>query len=174
MTLLDDLARIAESQIGTEEDRAHTNKGSDIAKYQASTELDGQGWPWCAAFVDWCVAKYARTYPDRLPDYFLLPKTAAAFGLEDWGREQKGRVFSPYSPLAPQVGDIVVYKFSHCGVVTELIASDPVNFFAVEGNTNPEGGRDGYTVAHRKRSRHEVRSFVRLPQRAPQTEGVPS
>ena len=51
----DKLAAIAESQIGTQEDEKHQNAGSAILKYQQATSLAGQGWPWCAAFVDWCV-----------------------------------------------------------------------------------------------------------------------
>ena len=39
-----DLASFAESQVGTQEDPAHQNRGAAILKYQHSTSLDGQGW----------------------------------------------------------------------------------------------------------------------------------
>ncbi len=59
MSDINDLVEIARHEIGTEEDEKHQNSGSSIQKYQASTSLGGQGWPWCAAFVDWCVQQYA-------------------------------------------------------------------------------------------------------------------
>src|SRR5437764_14913347 len=52
MSDINDLVQIARSQIGTEEDPQHQDVGSSIKKYQDSTCLGGQGWPWCAAFVN--------------------------------------------------------------------------------------------------------------------------
>jgi len=77
MSDISDLVQIARSQIGTEEDPQHQNVGSSIKKYQDSTSLGGQGWPWCAAFVDWCVQQFA---PEDAK-IAHIPRTAAALVL---------------------------------------------------------------------------------------------
>ena len=141
MSDINDLVQIARSQIGTEEDPQHQNVGSSIKKYQDSTSLGGQGWPWCAAFVDWCVQQFA---PEDAK-IAHVPRTAAAFGLIDWANNNHFDVFNPPGSSggsAPQSGDIVVYEFSHCGIVSKP-GDDNHDFYAIEGNTNPGGGRDG-------------------------------
>jgi hypothetical protein len=58
---INDLVAIAKTQIGTEEDSQHRHEGSAILKYQQATNLSGQGWPWCAAFVDGASRSSQRT-----------------------------------------------------------------------------------------------------------------
>lgn len=149
------LVEIAKSQIGTQEDPAHTNKGAAIRKYQEATNLAGQGWPWCAAFVDWCIAEYALTGGI---DAKKIPRTASAFGLIEWGKKQGCEVITE---AMPEPGDIVVYTFSHCGIVSRLGDAGTL-FYAIEGNTNAEGGRDGYAVAERGRNLKAVKAFIRI------------
>jgi hypothetical protein len=162
MSEINDLVEIARKEIGTEEDEKHQNKGSSIQKYQASTSLSGQGWPWCAAFVDRCVQQYAAEGDTKI---IHVPRTAAAFGLITWGNDNHFPVFNPpvnATDLKPRPGDIVVYEFSHTGIVSR--EGDSANdFYAIEGNTNPGGGRDGYEVAERGRNCSSVKKFVRLP-----------
>ena len=59
-------------------------------------------------------------------------------------------VFTPAqasaSDLWPQRGDIVVFKFSHIGIVAVVNSTGGRNFTSVEGNSNAEGGADGYAV----------------------------
>lgn len=158
------LVEIARTQIGTEEDPEHQNRGSAIRKYQASTTTGGQGWPWCAAFVDWCVQKLVAEGETPIAD---VPRTARAFGLISWAKDNDFQVFDPPNPrdpkrIEPRPGDIVVYDFSHCGIVSDM-RDDCHDFFAIEGNTNPAGGRDGYEVAERGRSYRHVTKFIRLP-----------
>ncbi len=155
MNPLEPLAYIAESQIGTQEDPAHTNSGPAILKYQQATDLRGQGWPWCAAFVDWCVQEMCRQYPTITR---FSPHTASAFGLVDWGKANGALILNSN----PQRGDIVVFPFSHCGIVTRKLYSED-GFHTVEGNTNPVGGRDGYVVAAKYRALDPDDLFVRLP-----------
>src|SRR5215813_13921118 len=148
MTDITDLVNIARGQIGTQEDDKHQNKGSSIEKYQAATSLGGQGWPWCAAFVDWCVQQYAAKGDTTITQ---VPRTAAAFGLITWGIDNRLPVFNaPVSAtdLKPRPGDIVVYEFSHTGIVSRK-GDSAHDFYAIEGNTNANGGRDGYEVAER-------------------------
>lgn len=162
MIPLKDLADIARAQIGTQEDAAHTNKGAAILKYQQATNLGGQGWPWCAAFVDWCIEQFLAKHPD-----FKLnrPETASAFGLIDWGNANGCLVFTPSDTHhTPVAGDIVVYAFSHTGIVSRSPSSViGCDFDAIEGNTNDDGSRDGYEVCERHRGDEKVRAFIRLP-----------
>lgn len=156
----DELADIAESQLGTQEDTQHTNRGDAILKYQRATNLDGTGWPWCAAFVDWCCEQFWANHPEfarKIP----RPITAAAFGLIAWGKAQGCKVFLPDSEHRPLRGDIVVFTFSHCGIVA-TVAHD--GFVSYEGNSNADGSRDGYAVVRHPRSFGIVKAFIRLPE----------
>ena len=161
----EELAAIARTQLGTEEDAAHTNKGAAIKKYQDETELSGtQGWPWCAAYVDWCVHRFIEKHPELK---LKRPTAAAAFGLIDWGRANNCLVFTPSDTHhAPAVGDIVVFEFSHCGIVSAAPSKvKGYDFDSIEGNTNDDGSRDGYEVCERHRveeGRHGVRAFIRI------------
>jgi hypothetical protein len=157
-----DLVNIARGQIGTEEDDKHQNRGSSIEKYQASTGTSDQGWPWCAAFVDWCVQQFANEGGTNITH---VPRTAAAFGLITWGNDNHYQVFNPPASskdVKALPGDIVVYEFSHTGIISRT-GDRKYSFYAIEGNTNPGGGRDGYEVAERGRNYSSVRKFIRLP-----------
>jgi hypothetical protein len=154
---MSDLASIAESQIGTQEDSHHRNEGSAILKYQQSTSLDGQGWPWCAAFVDWCVQQAQAA--GLVPASLSRPRTASAFGLIDWAREHGLHVFT-VSKDEPRRNDIAVYHFSHTGIVS---ATSRDHFEAIEGNSNTDGSRDGYAVVRHPRPYDPATTFIRFP-----------
>lgn len=168
--IIPDLAAIAEGQIGTEERAQHDNRGAAIQRYQEATDLSGTGWPWCAGFVDWCVARWLEQCAAGGFSLGQLqrPRTAAAFGLIGWARTQARQAVTVLDPrVAPRRGDLVVYTFSHCGIVTAPLAGG--SFGAVEGNTDGDGGRDGHEVARRSRSLAKVRAFIRLPVPRPVT-----
>jgi hypothetical protein len=82
-----------------------------------------------------------------------------------WGNDNHYQVFNPpanSNDAKAMPGDIVVYEFSHTGIVSRA-GDRRYSFYAVEGNTNPGGGRDGYEVAERGRNYSSVRKFIRLP-----------
>jgi hypothetical protein len=159
-TLGDELVSIALAQLGTQEDKAHTNRGAEILKYQQATDLGGQGWPWCSAFVCWCVWQLLQRHADQLGQ-FVRPRTAAAFGLIEWGREHGCKVFGADID-DPQPGDLVVYTFHHCGIVRDVDLQHRT-FHAIEGNSNDDGSRDGYEVVNHLRNFSSVGKFIRLP-----------
>lgn len=131
-------------------------------------ESNSQGSPvilrihsWCAAFVDWCVMQLLLKSPHSTTLPFSgRPKTAAAFELMRWGKSSHCSVFNG-AHTAPERGDIVVFSFSHTGIVAQPGRG---SFFSVEGNTRPSGGgNQGYVVEKRCRAQGALRGFIRLP-----------
>jgi len=59
MKLAQELVKVALEEVGVEEIDG-TNCGEGVNVYKATTNLPpDEGWPWCAAFVCWCVRKAA-------------------------------------------------------------------------------------------------------------------
>lgn len=126
------------------------NSGPAVRKYQAATVEAPGRWPWCAAFVAWCIQQAG--YPDG-----QRFKSALAYDLETWGLQQNGVLLTEYNTAQP--GDLVTYDFSHCGIV-EFDRGDQIA--VIEGNTNDQGAREGDGVYRRYRDRRLVRRFVRI------------
>ena len=118
---------------------------------------------WCAAFVDWCVLQLLLQHSSSTSLALAQrPRTAKAFDLLAWGQANGCTVFQG-ADSAPDRGDIVVFTFSHTGIVSQPGSG---HFDSVEGNTTPgAGGNQGYVVAMRRRSLHLVKGFIRLPSR---------
>jgi hypothetical protein len=158
------LAKIAQSQVGVRE--SGSNSGDDIRKYQQTTSLEPDRWPWCAAFVDWCIKEWLKDdeviawlgLKARTPEQWR-PKTALAYGFLSWatGRPNTTAVLSPNRQA--QEGDIVVYTFSHVGIV---VADNGESIKTIEGNTNGEGSRDGDGVYAKTRNKTLVKRYVRI------------
>lgn len=149
------LVSIAAGQIGTAE--TSKNQGPGIAKYwQATSYPEGykNRQPWCAAFMAWVVAEAGKKV--SLP--FKLPRSAAAFDWETWGRENGLQVVE--DPQSVKKGDVVIYSFSHIGLAESK--SRDGTFTAIEGNTNWAGDREGGAVLRKVRKVGLVRSVLRF------------
>jgi len=151
------------------------NRGPDIVRYQQATWLPPGAWPWCAAFVAWVVREaIERGGPVR----FKRPRTAGAWDMENWatdrhqttGRYQSRsgaaaagvRLIKPARAADAKAGDIVVFTYSHVGIV---VADGLTNgrLVTVEGNTGGEGAnRDGDGVYKKTASPSSVRSLIRM------------
>lgn len=160
------IVAIAESQLGVKE--TSKNYGPKLAKYWEATSYP-EGMknrePWCAAFVAWCVREAGRVEGWLNKGETNRPRSAA---VRDWvpaALKLGWKVFGPGDPvLFPAPGDIVVFKFSHVGIVTDREAYDVKT---IEGNTNEHGEREGKYVLRRERAMREMcRSFIRLPKAA--------
>ena len=146
----------AQEEVGTVE-AGGNNKGGRIRFYQSATWLEGSGWPWCAAFICAMVRHAIVIFEDEdIP--FNRPQTAGAFDFERWAREQPGATLHKTGKI--KRGDIVVYDFSHIGVATADEYRGKVT--TIEGNTGPDGGRDGDGVWDKSRSKTLIRSWIRL------------
>lgn len=139
------------------------NQGPGIAKFWPATNYpDGykNREPYCAAAVCYWI-KEAAGVP--LPAWDL-PRTARAYGFEDWARKQDGKGvirLAKGDPLEP--GDIVVFEFSHVGIVEGRSPRGTAVFQTIEANTSPSSSNnEGGGVFRRSRSRNLIRSVIRI------------
>ena len=166
--MISKLADIALSQVGVREVGGN-NRGSKIRLYQTATNLEPGVWAWCAAFVDWCLFEWTK---DPAAVFWLdlrktsilswRPQTAAAFGLLKWAQDRPHTTTILPETAKPEAGDLVVFDFSHCGIVT---GSKGARVLTVEGNTNGKGERDsesGDGVWLKSRPLSLVRNYIRI------------
>lgn len=144
------------NRMGTDERMREIFEADDLAP---GGETDG--YAWCAAFVSLCVQKLVAAYPLHYSGVTAPREPSVSRFLNNWATHQKCLIFKPSSKvISPQAGDIVVYTFSHIGIVESL--ADRIAT-TIEGNTNDEGSREGYEVANRDRNFSLIRAFIRLP-----------
>jgi CHAP domain len=131
---------LASAQVGVRE--LGRNRGERVEEYQARAGAR-PGDPWCAAFVSWCFAVAANGL--ALP----CPLRLTARALDLWKK----------APVAlrsswPTPGAIFVIDHGgghgHCGLVESFSQGDLI-IITIEGNTGPQGGRDGDGVYRRTR-----------------------
>lgn len=167
--MINKLVEIAVSQIGVKEEGGN-NKGAQIIKYQQATWLTPGAWPWCAAFVCWVVREWLKL-PEVKTALKLTeetaktwrPRTAGAFDFVNWAKQNRLRVFDEKEMA--KAGDIVIFDFSHIGIVIEDQKLNRNYIVCVEGNTNEGGARDsdkGDGVCRKVRSTSIVRAYIRI------------
>lgn len=159
------LANIAKRYIGVTE--TGNNLAGDSKELLAIFKSDDlkvngktDGYPWCAAFVSYCVQKLCKQSP-----FFsgLIPPREASVSrlLTLWAKSNHCLIFTNRSKdLKPQKGDIVVFTFSHVGIVED---TNSATLTTIEGNTNEAGSREGIMVARKTRAKSLIRSYIRLP-----------
>ena len=177
------LADLAHTQIGAHE--VGDNTGPDVTNYQRATTEPGTGWPWCAAFVCWCVAQLALLRPRLLSCavHKWLPTQASVEALIEWAQDSgqcvqpvvdRGtarRMVDPKDPsgFQPQAGDIACMSFKtgrHCGIVSGPFEQGEM-VPTIEGNTsgpyhNNQDERNGGEVAAKLRPLGCITHFIRL------------
>jgi len=169
------LAAIAEKDLGLEESPPGSNRGPQIAKFFAADNYvpgsKDEGYAWCACAVSYWVQVFLRTAGREFYDV-AAPRLCAAFDFNVWAQRNGCLVFTPAQIrkgiYRHQRGDIVVYGFSHVGIVSSVNTKD-TNFTAIEGNSNDDGSREGYEVVAHARTLGAVESgdkaqgrFIRL------------
>lgn len=146
------LLQIACKELGVSE-IGKTNSGKRVKEYQDTTDLGGTNWPWCAAYICW-IFKQAGIFTEN-----NRPKTASAFGFEQWGKSLGINVIK--KPTSIVKGDVVIYSFSHIGIASSDSGKNGT-FTAYEGNTNSAGSREGGSVLEKYRNISAVRSVLRF------------
>lgn len=156
------LVEIALAEVGTKEVNG-TNCGPRVNQYKAATKLPpAEPWPWCAAFVCWCVRKAMEVEGVKETKTFKRPTTAGAFDFKNWALKQDGttNTKSPHRNDI-QAGDIVIFTFSHIGIATSSTMEDGT-VATVEGNTDTAGSREGGGVYRKRRALSKIATRIRF------------
>lgn len=162
------LADIAIKYIGATETRPNLI-GND-PKMKEIFEADNlapagrtDGYPWCCALVSLCVQKLIASSP--MYKTIKPPRESSVQRFRTiWAPGQGCLVFPPNDKtFAFHRGDVVVYTFSHIGIVDG--SRGPGILDAIEGNTNKQGSREGTICMRKTRILAQVRCFIRLPVR---------
>lgn len=159
---IDTLIETAVAEVGTEEVNG-SNCGPRVNEYKAATWLPAdKPWPWCAAFVCWCVMEAMRKASIHETNGFKRPRTAGAWDFENWSLAQDSTTWTKKPTRGDiQPGDIVIFTFSHIGIA--LSAPDKNgNVRTVEGNTDAAGSREGGGVFRKVRRLNQIRSRIRF------------
>jgi hypothetical protein len=121
---------------------------------------DTDGYAWCCSFISLCVQKLIN----QSPHYGMVhpPRTASVLNFRtQWAPAQNCLIFPPnHAVHSPHKGDVLVFTFSHIGVVDE-VGTNMV--YTIEGNTNEAGSREGTSVLRKSRAFGIIRCFIRLP-----------
>jgi len=144
------ILEVAISQIGVQEDAAHTNHGEAV-KYQIAAGLPkGGGFPWCQSLVYWCGL---QAYADANP----IPRTGGVLDCLNKAKEDgytiilKADATPDNIPAGAQFILDLGKGEGHTGIVESV---DPDGrLHTIEGNSNTDGSRDGYEVC-RQTKRH--------------------
>lgn len=154
--------RIAQAEIGVEEVNG-TNCGPRVNEYKAATWLPtDKSWPWCAAFVCWCVREAMKAASVHETKTFVRPRTAGAWDFENWSLKQDSTTWTKKPHRGDiQAGDIVIFKFSHIGIALSSPDKNG-NVLTCEGNTDKAGSREGGGVYRKTRSASSIRSRIRF------------
>ena len=162
MKLSESLARIATAEIGVEEVDG-TNCGPRVNEYKAATNLPPlESWPWCAAFVCWCVREAMRLTNTAEAAGFKRPTTAGAWDFERWSKAQDNTTQTRRAPgMDIAAGDVVIFTFSHIGIA--ISAPDRRgNVQTIEGNTDGQGSREGGAVLKKVRHISKIKTRIRF------------
>ena len=155
MTLAERSLQVALAHEGVSEKPKNSNSGPEVNMYLKSVGLK-PGYPWCMAFVYWCVNTAAKEMNLQNP----LIKTGGV--LRQWNETTLRKLNTRDKAVKP--GDIFIMKFGHgtghTGIV-EKVAGQLV--YTIEGNTNDDGSREGYEVARRQRLMSTIVGFIQLP-----------
>lgn len=163
------LVEISRRDVGQME--TSRNHGPAIEKFWPATSYP-EGYsnrePYCAAGV----AYWVRTWladPEVLRAFGMSPtqaerwrcKSARAFDWIDWAKDRGLLVMGDSQSHTLHTGDIVVYDFSHIGIVFD---DKDDRIFVIEANTGDpsKNQRDGDGIFEKNRPREIARSFIRL------------
>ena len=146
------------------------NRGPAIAKFWEATSYGPSGYvnrePYCAAAVCYWVREWLRD-AEVLAALGKTAEQAAqwrcrsarAFDWLDWAAMRGLRTLSDAPREVLHTGDIVVFDFSHIGLVT---GDNGSRIYTIEANTGASGGRDGDGIFRKDRPREVARRFIRL------------
>jgi hypothetical protein len=159
MTLREKALEIAMGEIGNQEIPKNSNNGPHVKKYLASVGLQPPQF-WCMAFVMWCLMQAV----DKMAIRLSIKKTGGVMDFYNWVK----KTHPEWIFHTPMAGDIFIMDFGsgkgHTGFV---LKGFDLTCETIEGNSNDEGSRNGYEVAHRAgdlcRKNATIKAFIRIP-----------
>jgi hypothetical protein len=116
--VVEKLIETARQELGTA--RQSVNRVKYNRSYYGS-DVSGEEFKWCVVFLWWCMQKC------RVP-MSVFPKTARVFTVRDWYQARDRYIDASKTPLP---GDLVVFSYSHIGMVIKVTDSQIVT---IEGN----------------------------------------
>jgi len=153
-TLAQRSLEIALSQESISEQPPGSNAGPEVSAYLKSAGIS-PGYPWCMAFVYWCVDKAAAELRLQNP----LIRTGAV--MLQWNTVKLRKL--PKTARAVLPGDIFIMQFGHGTGHTGFVEKIETGMIhTIEGNTNDDGSREGYEVARRTRPISSIYGFIQL------------
>ncbi len=139
------LVSVANCFLGQNEIRG--NKGFVDKSFEKKMQESGwnRGWAWCACFVEMVYDVALPELDEKLEKLFHPGCTRTLKNFKDAGYDVSE---------VPEVGSVMIMQRDgswkgHAGIVHH-VEGDIV--FTIEGNTNDQGGREGYTVDLKKRN----------------------
>lgn len=142
------------TQLGVREQPKGSNSGPQVNSYLKAVGLN-PGYPWCMAFVYWCVNQAAAELKVKNP----LVRTAGV--LRQYNETTLRKVPNRSKGVKP--GDIFIMRFGHGTGHTGFVEKVEKGIvYTVEGNTNDDGDREGYEVAKRQRPLSSITGFIQL------------
>lgn len=159
MTLREKAIEIAQGEIGNQEIPLNSNWGKHVQKYLAAVGIHVPAF-WCMAFVMWSLKEAA----DRMGIKLQIKITASVMDFYNYVKQNHPEwIFH-----SPMPGDIFIIDFGggkgHTGLV---LKGFDLTSETIEGNSNNDGSRNGYEVAHRTgdhmRKNATVKAFIRIP-----------
>lgn len=145
----------AKHEVGVREEGAN-NHGKQVEVFQTHDSLPGGGYAWCNDFTNFCEdVSGCHAIEAALGNTASVEQTYHSALNHGW-------IVDPSQK--PQPGWLVIYKFSHIGVVVEWVRPGLIE--TIEGNTgssgavsDSEGGGDGVWQKYRDTSL--VRGYVK-------------
>lgn len=153
---------LARADLGIRETEGK-NQGPGIAKFWPATNYpDGfkNREPYCAA----AACYWIKEATGAIKPPFDLPRTARAFGFTEWAAKQAGKgVVEIPRGATLEPGDLLVFEFSHFGIVEARCLQGKVTVQTIEANTSPASSdNEGGGVFRRSRSRNLIRNVYRI------------
>ena len=145
------VARAAE-YLGTKEDPIGSNRGRDVDRFLLAANC-APGNSWCMAFV---YAMFAWSGYTSANGVTLLFPTASCQAQADHAKSNGLLVSADDARTLLAPGWVMLkwepelVRYAHTGIVTAYDKATGV-FKTIEGNTNTDGGREGYEVARQTR-----------------------
>ena len=151
------ILQVAITQIGVQEDKAHTNHGEAI-KYQEAAGLGSSGgYPWCQSYVFYCgKIAYGKLNP--------IPRVGGVMNCLDVATKEGYKIIhqAEATPQNVSIGSQFILSEGgskgHTGIIESI--DEDGTLHTIEGNSNSDGSRDGYEVCRQSKRNLKDKNII--------------